>query len=301
MPNYIVTATSLNMRSTPKVTGSNRITVLPQGQEVKKIDDTNNPWWLIRTCLLGDKLEGYVNSRYLVKDSEFDEPVKSNSITAIHLTENKTSITRNRDGGRAYPLGESNRPIRTATDTKDKIEQLKEIINWINVDFSIRYFCKGSTTYCNIYADDYCYLSGVYIPRVWWTQKSIIELSKGKEVPVLYGDTVTELNANSLHNWLADFGADFGWMRIFSVDKAQLAANNGKVVVVCAKRVTTNRPGHICAIVSETDSFKAKRKSDGSISAPLQSQAGSNNYKYKAANQWWTSSRFQSFGIWVHE
>jgi len=301
MPNYIVTATSLNMRSTPKVTGSNRITVLPQGQEVKKIDDTNNPWWLIRTSLLGDKLEGYVNSRYLVKDSEFDEPVKSNSITAIHLTENKTSITRNRDGGRAYPLGESNRPIRTATDTKDKIEQLKEIINWINVDLSIRYFRKGSTTYCNIYAYDYCYLSGVYIPRVWWTQKSIIELSKGKEVPVLYGDTVTELNANSLHNWLADFGADFGWMRIFSVDEAQLAANNGKVVVVCAKRVTTNRPGHICAIVSETDSFNAKCKSDGSISAPLQSQAGSNNYKYKAVNQWWTSSRFQSFGIWVHE
>ena len=166
---------------------------------------------------------------------------------------------------------------------------------------SIRYLRKGSTTYCNIYAYDYCYLSGVYIPRVWWTQKSIIELSKGKEVPVFYGDTVTELNANSLHNWLRDFGADFGWMRIFSVDEAQLTANNGKMVVVCAKRVTTNRPGHICAIVSETDSFKAKRKSDGSISAPLQSQAGSNNYKYKAANQWWTSSKFQSFGIWVHE
>ena len=301
MPSYIVTATSLNMRSTPKVTGSNRITVLPQGQKVKKIDDTYNPWWLIHTSLLGDNLEGYVNSRFLVKDSEFDEPVKSNSITAIHLTENKTSITRNRDGGRAYPLGESNRPIRTATDIKDKIEQLKEIINWINVDLSIRYLRKGSTTYCNIYAYDYCYLSGVYIPRVWWTQKSIIELSKGNEVPVLYGDTVTELNANSLHNWLRDFGADFGWMRIFSVDEAQLAANNGKMVVVCAKRVTTNRPGHICAIVSETDSFKAKRKSDGSISAPLQSQAGSNNYKYKAANQWWTSSKFQSFGIWVHE
>ena len=138
MPSYRVTATSLNMRSTPKVTGSNRITVLPQGQKVKKIDDTYNPWWLIHTSLLGDNLEGYVNSRFLVKDSEFDEPVKSNSITAIHLTENKTSITRNRDGGRAYPLGESNRPIRTATDIKDKIEQLKEIINWIKVDLSIR-------------------------------------------------------------------------------------------------------------------------------------------------------------------
>ena len=143
--------------------------------------------------MLGDSLEGYVNSRYLVKDSEFDEPVKSNSITAIHLTENKTSITRNKDGGRAYPLGEPNRPTRTATDKEDKIEQIKEIINWINVDLSTRYFRKGSTTYCNIYAYDYCYLSGVYIPRVWWTRKSIIELSKGNEVPVLYGDKTAHI------------------------------------------------------------------------------------------------------------
>lgn len=301
MTNYKVAATSLNMRSTPKVTGSNRIAVLPQGQEVKKIDDAHNPWWLIRTSLLGDSLEGYVHSRYLVKNVEFDEPVASNSITAVHLTENKTSVTRNRDGGRAYPLGELNRPGRTATDIEDKIEQLGEIINWLNVDHSIRYLRKGSTTYCNIYVCDYCYLSGAYIPRVWWTQKSIIELSKGNKVPVLYGESITELNANSLYDWLHDFGADFGWMRLFNVDEAQLAANNGKVVVVCAKRVTTNRPGHICAIVPETDSFKANRRSDSSITAPLQSQAGSNNYKYKAANQWWTSNRFQSFGIWVHE
>lgn len=301
MSNYRVTATSLNMRSTAKVTASNRLAVLPQGQEVVKLDDAYTPWWFIRTSLLGDSLEGYVHSLYLVKKSEFDEPVGSNSIAAVHLAENKTSVTRNRDGGRAYPLGETGRPGRTASTINDKIEQTRELISWLNVDHVARYLRKGSTTYCNIYAYDYCYLSGVYLPRVWWTQKSIIELSRGQEVPVLYGDTVVELNANSLLDWLHDFGADFGWVRTFSVNEAQMAANNGKVVIVCAKRVTTNRPGHICAIVPETASFKAKRRSDGRISAPLQSQAGNSNYKYKAANQWWTSSRFQSFGIWVHE
>ena len=301
MPTFKVTATSLNMRWTPKKTETNLIAVLPQGQEVEKINDTHNPWWLIRTILVGESLEGYVHSGYLVKDSEFDEPVGSNSITAVHLEENKASVTRNRDGGRAYPLGEPNRPRRTATGIESRIEQIGEIINWLNVDHSIRYLPRGTTTYCNIYAYDYCYLSRVYIPRVWWTQKSIIELSKGNAVPVLYGDTVTELNANSLHDWFHDFGPDFGWVRTFTVDEAQLAANMGKSVIVCAKRVTTNKPGHICAIVPETDSFKARRRSDGSISAPLQSQAGSNNYKYKAANLWWTASRFQSFGIWVHQ
>jgi hypothetical protein len=39
-----------------------------------------------------------------------------------------------------------------------------------------------------------------------------------------------------------------------------------------AKRVTTNRPGHICAIVPETDSFVARRKAGGVIANPLQTK-----------------------------
>ncbi len=301
MASYKVTATSLNMRSTLKVSGTNRIAVLPQGREVEKIDDTHDPWWRIRTRLRGGSVEGYVHSRYLVKDGDFAGPAKASSIAAVHLAENKASAARNSDAGRAFPLGEPGSPRRTASGREDRIQQIRGIINWLDVDHSVRYLRKGSTTYCNIYAYDYCYLCRAYIPRVWWTQRSVIELARGNQIPVLYGDTVTELNANSLHDWLCDFGPDFGWTRTFDPDEAQVSANNGKVVVVCAKRVTTNRPGHICAIVPETDPFVARRKVDGGIANPLQSQAGSSNYKYKAANRWWTSSRFQSFGIWVHD
>ncbi len=235
----------MNIRSTPKVTKSNRLAVLPEGQNVNKLHEKHSPWWYIHTILTGYKLEGYVHSKYLVKEEGFIEPLRASSITAVHLKENNTLVTRDRDGGRAHPLGEPNRPRRTANSTKKKIEQIGKIINWINVDNSIRYLCKGQTTYCNIYAYDFCYLSGAYIPRVWWKQKSIIELDKGNEVPVLFGNTVVELSANSLHDWLYDFGTDFGWVRTFSIDKAQSAANNGKIVIVCAKRVTTNRPGHM--------------------------------------------------------
>ena len=298
---YQITATSLNMRTTPKASGSNKIAVLPQGQEVEKLDELHHPWWHIKTTLSEQIIEGYVHSKYLTKKTEAPVPIQSNTIAKVHLSENRQDIKRNKDRGRAYPLGETDRPTRSAMDRDGKVKEIAKIIQWLKVNNSKRYLRKGSTTYCNIYAYDYCYLTAAYLPRVWWTQQAIIKLSQGINVPVLYNKSVTQLNANSLHDWFIDFGSDFGWKRTFSVDDAQQAANKGKVVIACAKRVSTNRPGHICAIVPETNDFKAIYKSNGSISKPLQSQAGSKNYQYKAARKWWTGSRFQSFGIWVHE
>jgi len=298
---YGVTATSLNIRSEPKTSASNKIAVLPQGQLVNQVNSDDEPWWFITVELRGQMIEGYVHSRYLLKKENTAIEHTFNNITAVHLQENKTSITRNRDGGRAYPLGEPNRPTRNASDKAGKANQLGEVINWLDAESSSRYQRKGTTTYCNIYAYDYCYLADVYFPRVWWTQRALLELNQGRNVPIQYGQTVRELNANALHDWLEDFGNDFGWQRTFSLNEAQQAANQGRVVIICAKRVTTNRPGHVCPIVPETDNFQAQRRRNDDISRPLQSQAGSRNYKYKAANQWWQATKFQSFGIWLHE
>lgn len=63
---YIVNATSLNIRSSPKVEDSNRITSVPQNQVLAKLgvaeDDT---WWKILTIKDGKPLEGFVASRFL--------------------------------------------------------------------------------------------------------------------------------------------------------------------------------------------------------------------------------------------
>lgn len=297
---YQVTASSLNFRQKPFVSSSNRIATLPQGHVVDVLNKEKQPWWYVSTNFRGESLTGYVHSNFLAEKSYFQRPVSFSSISAVHLTENRSSITRNRDGGRAYPLGESNRPIRDANDEANKVEQIGKIINWLQVENSERYIRHGSTTFCNIYAYDYCYLSRVYIPRVWWKHRALLDLNNGKSVDVLYGETVTELNANALHDWFEDFGEHFGWSAVSNINSAQAAANSGNIVIACAKRVTTNRPGHICAIAPEINQHKASRDRDGNVTKPLQSQAGSSNFRFKAANRWWTSSIFQSFGIWVH-
>ncbi len=301
MPTYKVVATSLNFRTRPKLQASNRIGVLPQGHLVTPINKEQNPWWFVKTSFRGISLEGYVHSKFLASTIEFPELEVASNISEVHLMENKTLVTRKRDGGRAYPLGEANRPERNSANELTKRVQLGEIISWLSVDKSKRYKKKGSTTYCNIYAYDYCYLAGVYIPRVWWKQKALLELSKGNSVKTHYGSTVKELNANALHDWFEDFGEDFGWFPSFDVDECQHSANQGNVVIICAKRVTTNRSGHICLVVPETKEHRAEYSKNGEVKKLLQSQAGSSNFTYKANYKWWTSQRFQSFGFWIHE
>lgn len=301
MTNYTVASTSLNIRNEPKVTSSNKIAVLAQGQKLDLINNYYTPWWLVRTKRHNVEIEGYVHSKFLQAEADFQPLPVSSDISVVHLKENRATITRNRDGGRAYPIGEVGRPNRNGHSINQRVSQIGEIIDWLEVDRNKRYLRKGATTYCNIYAYDFCYLAGVFIPRVWWKESALLVLAQGKTVEVSYGATVRELNANALHDWFEDFGADFGWKPCLNISQCQQEANEGKIVIACAKRVSTNRPGHICPIVPETSNNQAKRRANGDISRPLQSQAGHSNYKYKAANKWWTADKFQSFGLWVHD
>ncbi|NOQ13843.1 MAG: SH3 domain-containing protein [Methyloprofundus sp.] len=301
MSKYKVTAPNLNLRSAAKKSSGNRIAVLTQGQVVNIINKNHAPWWLISTNLHNIHIEGYVHSNYLQAIEEFQPLPIITSIAPVHLKENHSTITRSRDGGRAFPLGEQERPQRNGSTKSERIAQLGDIIDWLDVEQNQRYLKKGSTTYCNIYAYDFCYLAGVYLPRVWWKEKALLELAQGKPVEVRYGVTVRELNANSLHDWLEDFGADFGWRPSIDVSECQHQANEGKIVLACAKRVSTNRPGHICPFVPETTINRAKRIHNGDVSRPLQSQAGGSNFRYKAVSKWWTADKFQSFGLWIHD
>ena len=50
------------------------------------------------------------------------------------MQENRPEITRNQDGGRAYPLGEPNRPIRQGITASEKAAELTKIIEWLAVE-----------------------------------------------------------------------------------------------------------------------------------------------------------------------
>ncbi|WP_373537610.1 SH3 domain-containing protein [Microcoleus sp.] len=63
---YIVKATELNVRSSPQIEQSNKITSIPEGHVISKISVAGDgSWWQILTVKDGRTLEGFVASRFL--------------------------------------------------------------------------------------------------------------------------------------------------------------------------------------------------------------------------------------------
>lgn len=293
----------LFLRSEPLVKESTKILVIPMGQEVIKLNESNVAnWWNVSVNIQDSSFTGYVNSKFLTKSESFVEPATSNGIIKVHLTSNNSVTRRNKSW--AFSLNENSQPTRrTGDSTDDQAKSLTDIVSWLNVENTghLRYKPTASSTYCNIYAYDYCYLAGVYLPRVWWTSKALIDLSAGRTLQPVYAKTVHEINANSLFIWLKDFGPSFGWRRTASINEMQTAANNGKVTIICAQNKTPNKSGHICPVVPETNSNQAERK-NGVVVKPLQSQAGRVNRKYQT-DLWWNrlASTFREHGFWINE
>jgi hypothetical protein len=290
-------AAQLNLRS--GVAPAPVLAVLPANAVVEKLgavaSDPN--WWQVRATLSGANVVGFAHSAYLTAHAG----AKPAPITVVKLPQchlNASGHKRTDSTGHAFPLDETGMPTRTAKTAAETLT----IINWLEPDKTshARYQAGGGKTFCNIYAYDFCQRMGAFLPRVWWTSKAIVSFAKGIPVPVAYASTVSELNANALHNWFEDFGPDFGWTRVFDADALQAAANAGQVAIIVARRVDLNRSGHILAVVPETATLKAALKA-GKVVRPVQSQAGSVNFTAKVtATQWWLDTKFRSFGFWIH-
>lgn len=295
---FRVNATLLHLRSHPIVSAATKKATLANGHIVEKIEGpTIPPWWFVSTSLNGTQTTGYVHSKFLEPEELFPDLPSVQELVPAHLTTSKT-ISRLSAHGRAYPLNEKNQPHRTSKTETEKVEDLHKIIKWLDVEHSDRYLPKGGSTYCNIYAHDYCHLSDTYIPRVWWTRQAIASMEAGKSVAAKYDDTVTELNANSLYNWFNEYGGKFGWVRSFDMDEMQSSANKGSVCIISARRKDLNKPGHICAVAPESSKHQAIRK-NGKVTTPVQSNAGASNFSY-GGKIWWTSDQFSGFSFWIH-
>ena len=299
---YRVASDGLNLRSEPLTAPRTRLGTLRPGDKVKKIRVAPDPaWWEVEVTIDGHTVRGFVAHKFLVAEADHAPPSAHAGIRPAMLAEGRPNVTRDSTGSAyAYPLGEPNRPARTGTTPAERAKSIAKIIRWLGVDSHIRYEPVGTTTYCNIYAADYCYLAGVYLPRVWWTGKALERLAKGEPLAAAYGTTVNEITANQLYQWLSDYGPEFGWTRVFDLTALQRQANEGSVCIICAQRSDLNRPGHIAAVVPETAEWKAKRLSDGSVDIPLQSMAGVSCYQYGASSSWWRSAKYRAFGFWHH-
>jgi hypothetical protein len=300
MSAYVVSATSLNLRRAPAIDATNVIAVLPHGQSVEALDQSNATFWQVQTSLRGQALRGYAAARYLTPQGTLPEPEPARAVTELHFPRNP--------GARLDSLGFRHCPLagdlvtrRDAGATSAfKVSALHAIARTLDVERSERYQPTTTATYCNIYAYDFCYFAAAYLPRVWWTAKALLGLARGEPQPVSYATTVRELNANGLYDWLSDFGDDFGWQPTFDLDELQSRANRGGVGIISAQRQNLNRSGHIVCVLPEAEGHGAER-TGGRVIAPLQSQAGATNKRYFASD-WWVqrASEYRAVGFWYH-
>jgi hypothetical protein len=325
------TTTTLNLRSSPgrdpKRPKANWVADLPDGQLVRvAVNVPVNGFLPVETRLDGVLMQGFASADFLVEVPTPAEavvapapvaptpvaptPVAPIAVAAVpvhrfpeaHLTRKSGSVTKRTEKAWAHSLNEPGQPGRTGGGGQG-VKDIGRIIAWLASDNAahVRYQPTSTNTFCNVYAHDYCHLAGVYLPRVWWSSRALLDMQAGRTVEPLYGKTVDEIRANNLFRWLSDFGPDYGWRRVTTPDELQAAANAGGIGVIVARRKLEGRSGHIVLVAPENDARHAKRDAAGRVLQPLQSQAGSVNFRYGFGRpDWWKGEQFAESAFWVH-
>lgn len=193
-------------------------------------------------------------------------------------------------------------PMMNNASITSRIESMHAVVSYLQVDKSMRYQKADGKTYCNVYAYDYCCLTGAYLPRVWWYDTALLQLKSGISLSAKLGISVYELKANRLYDWLDKWGLIFGWQRTYDLDDLQAKVNEGTTGIICGKNRDDTRSGHICCVIPETGTYTANR-ANAKIICPLTSQAGSRNFQLnidpKYRNYvWWKSSQMIQTGFW---
>ncbi|MBF4491212.1 hypothetical protein IRZ83_01560 [Flavobacterium sp. JLP] len=201
------------------------------------------------------------------------------------------------------PILDSTIPFRDLTNAESKKESIHRLINKLDVETNLRYQRTVEDTYCNVYSYDFCYFAKVYLPTVWWTDESLQKIVKGQEIEPVFEQSVDRIYSSAIHDWFLEWGASFGWKRMFTADEIQNKVNaEGGIGIICAKRKIKGLSGHIVPVVPETDLHKAYRE-NGVVIYPLQSQAGKLNYNYFAEvrKDWWKDELYSSYVFYYHE
>jgi hypothetical protein len=303
----------LRLRSAPAIsapTTANVIGHLPDGHLVRAVGGKETKGFReVETNLAGAHLRGFAAAKHLQPATGNIEAAlpaaapPTEGLVAVYMPRKAGVITKRSEVAGPHSLNEPNQPGRKGTTPDELRTELAAIIDWLDVAKKAfkRYRPHEGLTFCNIYAHDYCYLAGVYLPRVWWTQKAIEVIAKGEKVGPLYGDTIDEIRANGLFRWLRDFGSRFGWRQTGTLSELQQEANQGAISLIVARRKEDGRSGHIVMVVAETQEHRARRDGAGEVIAPLQSQAGATNFSYGTSTlNWWKDDRFAESAFWLH-
>lgn len=306
----------LRVRREPRIPkekpDSNVIGRLPDGHRVRVISGKSpDRFFEIETSVHGALVHGFAAAEFLIRvTGPADVPVLTpddvppvDGVVAVFAPRRLGTITRRSAPAAALSLNEPGQPGRGGETPAELKEELAGIIDHLAVDRPAhrRYAPGGGHTFCNIYAHDYCFLAGVYLPRVWWTPDAVERLARGEAVEPRLGGTIDEQRANDLFRWLRAFGSRFGWRQTGTLTKLQTEVNAGAVGLIVGLRNTDGKPGHIAMVVPEIEDFRARRNAVGDVIAPLQSQAGATNFRYGTGKtNWWTDARFADAAFWIH-
>jgi len=225
------------------------------------------------------------------------------AVPAVIMPIKAGKVTRRKGVADARSLNEPGQPGRGGATPVELARALNAIVDYLGVEDRShkRYQPRDGLTFCNIYAHDYCHLAGVYLPRVWWSQRAVFDLARGQPVEPVIADTLWEMRSNDLFRWLRSFGAGFGWREIATLTGLQRSANRGKVALIVARRAEESRAGHLVMVVPETANRQARRKTRRVV-IPLQSQAGDVNVKRGTELlDWWNDDRFAEAAFWIHD
>lgn len=299
----------LRLRSAPEISSpptKNVIAHMPDEHPVRAVTGKKVGNFLeVEVVLNGNVFRGFASADFLEPATQPTDPapapLPAGTIPAAHMP--RRPETRRTAIANANTVNEPPMPERKGGTPEELRGSVAAIIAWLSPDTEAhkRYWPRGSSTFCNIYAHDYCALAGVYLPRVWWTERAVIDLIQDREVKPTYGGTLREMRANDLFRWLDDHGPSFGWQRASSLNDLQDSANRGGVALVIARRKVEGRSGHVAMVVPETSSHQARRDRQGNITAPLQSQAGSRNFNYSPGRtSWWKDDKFADSAFWYH-
>lgn len=285
---------------------------LPDGHPVRAITgNTVNGFIEIQTSLNGAFLQGFASAQFLVLDAQITEvplvkPAAAppqTGIVAVTMPKRSGTIIKRSQDANAHSLNEPKQPTRKGATPGELRAEIATIIDWLAVDklSHKRYQPRAGVTFCNIYSHDFCTLANVYLPRVWWSQRALIDLAQGRKVEPLIGNSINEMRANDLFRWLRDFGPAFGWRQTGDLNKLQQAANQGAIGLIVARRKEDGRSGHIVVVVPETAEHSARRDASGVVTTPLQSQAGVSNFRYgRGRADWWKGQEFAESAYWIH-
>lgn len=262
------------------------------------VDTSSADWYKVNTISRTPLVSGFASSNFLQKKGA-EPDSQSTYLQPVHLPPHPHS-KRSYHGAWQFPLSEENMPrVNAAASVQEKADLMHTIIAYLAVHKSARYQ-RDTYTYCNIYAYDYCYLSGAFLPRVWWMDKALLALKQETPVSPRYGLTVHELNANALYTWLEEWGTEFSWQRTYDLDLLQAKVNEGRVGIICGPNKNPRRSGHICCVVPEKEGRTSTRQG-GKVVCPLLSQAGAVNLPFYNNNRWWFLPQIKEFGFWYIE